>query len=328
MSNRRSAIEQSVTASNLTNIKAEDKFRQLRIKSQQIMLLTALSEHRNLRRAAAEIHTTQPAASALLQQLEERLGVLLFVRHPRGMEPTTYGEVMIRYARGVLHDFEHARDEIATLVAGETGLVRIGSVMGAVPKLLTECLQRFQKSHPRVSLSVTVDTSDMLVPALIRGDLDLVLGRLPDGFRDSALHIKPLKGESMSVVARPKHPLFKNKSLTLNHLVGCRWILHPEGSPMRRRIEQAMSAAGVTALPDIIESASILATTAILEVTDTISVVPLHVAEHYARHGMLAILPVDMPLTMAKLGIITRANREPSPALTELLESLNQILSK
>ncbi len=47
------------------------QFRRLRIKSQQIMLLNALDEHRNLRRAAAAIHTTQPAATALLQQLEE-----------------------------------------------------------------------------------------------------------------------------------------------------------------------------------------------------------------------------------------------------------------
>ncbi|UUZ65593.1 LysR family transcriptional regulator [Polaromonas sp. P1-6] len=88
-------------------------FRRLRIKSRQVMLLDALDEHRNLRRAAAAIHTTQPAATALLQQLEEGLGVVLFERHARGMEPTVYGEVMIRYARGVLHDFAHAGDEMA-----------------------------------------------------------------------------------------------------------------------------------------------------------------------------------------------------------------------
>ncbi|MDP3762240.1 MAG: LysR family transcriptional regulator, partial [Ramlibacter sp.] len=112
-------------------------FRRLRIKSRQVMLLDALDEHRNLRRAAAAIHTTQPAATALLQQLEEGLGVVLFERHSRGMEPTVYGEVMIRYARGVLHDFAHAGDEMAALAAGAAGLVRIGSVMGATPVLLT-----------------------------------------------------------------------------------------------------------------------------------------------------------------------------------------------
>ena len=84
-------------------------FRRLRIKSRQILLLNALDEHHNLRRAAAAIHTTQPAATALLQQLEEGLGFTLFERHARGMEPTVYGEVMIRYARGVSARFRIRR---------------------------------------------------------------------------------------------------------------------------------------------------------------------------------------------------------------------------
>ncbi len=99
-------------------------FRRLRIKSRQIMLLDALDEHQNLRRAATAINTTQPAATGLLQQLEEGLGVVLFERHARGMKPTIYGEVMIRYARGVLHDFVYASNEMAALVAGAAGLLR------------------------------------------------------------------------------------------------------------------------------------------------------------------------------------------------------------
>ncbi|MGT2511875.1 helix-turn-helix domain-containing protein [Cupriavidus basilensis] len=75
-------------------------FAPLKISSRQIALINALAEHRNLRRAAAAMHTTQPAASLLLQQLEERLGVQLFERLPRGMEPTLYGEVLIRFAQG------------------------------------------------------------------------------------------------------------------------------------------------------------------------------------------------------------------------------------
>ena len=62
----------------------------LKISSRQITLLNALGEFGNLRRAAAAMHTTQPAASLLLQQLEERLGVRLFERLPRGMQATLY----------------------------------------------------------------------------------------------------------------------------------------------------------------------------------------------------------------------------------------------
>lgn len=303
-------------------------FGRLRIKSRQIMLLDALDEHRNLRRAAAAIHTTQPAATALLQQLEQGLGVALFTRHARGMEPTVYGEVMIRYARGMLHDFDHARDEIGALAAGSAGLVRIGSVMGAVPAILTPGLGRFKRENPRVQVTVHVDTSDLLVPALLRGDLDLVLGRLPDQFYDADLEVAHLKDEPMAVVARPGHPLAARKRLNIAGLAGQTWVLHPTGSPMRRRIEQALQESGLSSPPDIMDTASILATTALLESTDMISVVPLDVAKHYAKYGMLAILPVAMPMSMAKLGIVTRKEKEMSPAVRMFVRTLNASLSR
>jgi DNA-binding transcriptional LysR family regulator len=297
-------------------------FRRLRIKSQQVMLLNALDEHRNLRRAAAAIHTTQPAATALLQQLEAGLGVSLFDRHARGMEPTAYGEVMIRYSRGVLHDFEHAGEEIAALTAGAAGLVRIGSVMGATPVLLTQGLARFKTGHPRVRITLQVDTSDLLMPALLRGDLDVVLGRLPDQFYDEDLEVEQLEGEPMSVVARPGHPLFNVSPVTLDHLLTQTWILHPLGSPMRRRVEQALQQANQLAPPDIVETSSILATTSLLEASDMISVVPLDVAQHYANHGLVAILPVGLPISMASLGIITRKKKQLSPAVKGFLRAL------
>ncbi|KQT11471.1 LysR family transcriptional regulator [Ramlibacter sp. Leaf400] len=299
-------------------------FRRLRIKSRQIMLLDALDEHRNLRRAAAAIHTTQPAATALLQQLEEGLGVPLFERHARGMEPTLYGEVMIRYARSVLHDFEHAGDELTALAAGQAGLVRIGTVMGALPVMLTGALARFKDEHPRVRVTLQVDTSDLLIPALVRGDLDVALGRLPDQFQGGDLEIESMEGEPMAVVARPGHPLLDKARLKVADLVSQTWILHPTGSPMRRRIEQALQEASMAPPPDILETSSILATTALLESTDMVSVVPLDVARHYANYGMLAILPVELPITMAQLGILTRRQKELSPAVRAFLATLRE----
>lgn len=301
-------------------------FRQLRFKSRQIMLLTALDEHRNLHRAAAAIHTTQPAATALLHQLEEGLGVVLFERHARGMRPTPYGEVMIRYARGVLHDFDRAGDEMRALASGSSGLVRVGSVMGGVPTILTQTLSRFKGSHPNVRMSIQVDTSDLLIPALIRGDLDVVLGRLPDQFQSDELEIELLEGEPMSIVARMGHPLFGRAEITLHDLVSETWILHPSGSPMRRRVEAALQQAQLVTSLDIVETASILATTSLMEGSDMISVVPLAVARHYANYGLLAIFPVELPILMAQLGIITPKRKEQSSAMKSFLHCLGGII--
>ena len=297
----------------------------LKISSRQIALLNALGELGNLRKAAAAIHTTQPAASVLLQQLEERLGVQLFERLPRGMQPTLFGDVMIRYAQGALHEFEYAEAQLAELARGATGMVRIGTVMGPVPTPLTRGVLTFKAAHPKVRIALEVGTSDELTPALIRGDFDVVLGRLPDQLDGQSLDIQLFEqGERMRIIARPQHPLVHHNGLTLAELAPLTWILHPIGSPMRRQVENALQAAQLIEPLDIIETRSILATTSMLESSDMIAVVPNDVAQHYARYGMIAILPVELPLSMANLGLMTSKARPMSAAVKALLAFLKQ----
>ncbi|WP_460042570.1 LysR family transcriptional regulator [Pseudomonas sp. S2_H01] len=300
--------------------KLPEKFATLKISSRQIALLNALGELGNLRKAASAIHTTQPAASLLLQQLEERLGVQLFERLPRGMQPTLFGDVMIRYAQGALHEFEYAEAQIAELARGAAGMVRIGTVMGPVPTVLTRGVLAFKAQHPKVRVAIEVGTSDTLLPALIRGDFDLVLGRLPDQLDSQGLDIQLFEqGERMRIIARPGHPLANRPNTRLADLAPLTWILHPIDSPMRRQVENALKAAQLIQPLDIIETSSILATTAMLESSDMIAVVPNDVAEHYARYGMITVLAVELPLAMANLGLLTSKARPMSAAVKGLL---------
>ena len=93
-------------------------FIRARLKTRQLLLLVALAEEGNIHRAAQVLNMTQPAASKMLKELEEVLEVTLFERLPRGMQPTWYGESMIRHARMVLTNLNHAHDELSALKAG------------------------------------------------------------------------------------------------------------------------------------------------------------------------------------------------------------------
>jgi DNA-binding transcriptional LysR family regulator len=303
----------------------EGAFRKLRLKGPQVMLLNALAEHGSLHRAAAVIHTTQPAATGLLRQLEEALGTPLFLRHAKGMTPTACGEVMIRYARSVLHDFERAREEIAALTAGHDGVLHVGSVMGAVPALVAPALADYKATYPKVNISLLVESSDILLPALMRGDLDVAVGRLPDGHSGEGLDLRALAPEPMSVVVGRKHPLLHKKRVSMAVLTLYTWLLHPEGSPMRRRIDHAVLASGITRLPEVFETASLLAITAMLERTTMISVIPTAAALHYAAYGIVRVIPFDLPISMAPLALITRTLREPPPPLRAFCEILSKL---
>src|ERR1700741_818891 len=95
-----------------------------------------LDEHRSVLHAADASHMTQPAASKLLRELEETLGVELFIRHTRGVEPTWYGEILVRHARSALEELKHAFDEVVALRSGLSGQTAIGTVITSATDLV------------------------------------------------------------------------------------------------------------------------------------------------------------------------------------------------
>lgn len=297
-----------------------------RLRVRQLALVVAIADHRSLRRAAADVAVTQPAATRMLAELEDALGVPLFDRAPWGMQPTPYGDTMIRYARGVLTDLTEARDEIAALAAGAKGTLRVGSETGAVPRLVAPALQRVRRDRPGLRAFVLVNTSDVLVAALGQGTLDVAIGHLPARVDAAEYDVLPLRHESLCIVARAGHPLARVRSLAPAALSSMPWILQPPDSSMRAEAGALLARAGVRAPVDLVETVSIVATLALLETSDAVSVLPADLADHYAAQGLLVRLPLALPAGGGPVTeLITRRNRRLTPAAQELVATLQRI---
>lgn len=287
----------------------------LRLRTRQWVLLALLDQHRHLGRAASAMSISQPAATKLLQQLEETFSVPLFTRVARGMTPTPYGLALVRHARWLLTDFGAVCEEVEALRSGLSGALRVGSVPGAVPELLAPALAAYKARHIRVAVSIVVDTSDVMLRQLARGEVDLMLGRLTEDHDVAEFVCVPLLGEPQVVVVRKGHPLFrKRKALSLRELVDWPWLLQPPGSPQRGRFEAALREAGIQQRLDVTETASPIAMTALLEVSDMAAVMPASQAAHYARLGVLGVLPVELPIRVPPIYLITRRAHSLSPA--------------
>jgi DNA-binding transcriptional LysR family regulator len=286
----------------------------LRVRPRQLLLLAALDAERHLGRAAQSMNVTQPAATKLLLQLEDSIGEKLFERLARGMRPTPAGEVLIRYARRVLTDFGAVREEMGALRSGLSGALRLAAVPGAVPALLAPALLEYRRRHPQVALAVAVGTSDVVLAQLARGDVDLVLGRLTEGFSEQEFAITPLLEEAMQVVVRKGHPAFARKRLQLHELGDWSWVLQPAGSPQRGRLEAALREVGVHQRLDYIETASSTVTTALLASSDMAALMPTSLAAHYARLGVLRVAPITLPIRLPAIDVIVPRERPLSPA--------------
>lgn len=297
-------------------------FLRARLKTRQLMLLIAIGDEGNIHRAAEVLNMSQPAASKLLKDLEDALGIPLFERLPRGMRPTWYGETMIRHARIALSSLTLAGTEIEALKTGRSGEVSVGAITGPGLSLLPHAVAIVAREHPNLRLQLVVESSDVLLERLSQNKLDIMIGRLFEGSEKANFSYERLGDEPVCAVSRPGHPMLASSTLTLEQLVQAQWIVPPPGSVLRHRFELMFQGAGLEIPPRLIETSSLLFTTKMLQQSDFVALMPLEVARYYAAYGMVAVLPIQLSCTMDSFGIILRKDWLLSPAAKVVLRAL------
>lgn len=138
----------------------------------------AVVETGSVTRAAAALNLTQAAISQQLKRLEDLLGTLLFFRQNRRLQVSAAGERLLVHARRMVT----LNDEIWSMIRAPqfAGEVRLGVPHDVVTKHLPAVLRRFDRAFPRVSVTLSSDTTANLLAMLARGELDLTLATEPD----------------------------------------------------------------------------------------------------------------------------------------------------
>lgn len=294
----------------------------LRIK--QLQLLIALSEHQSLYKAADAMFMTQSAASKALQEIEGMLEATLFERTQAGLVPNAMGHCAIRYARLITAELQNLCGEISDIQSGAGGRLAIGSVMGAIPGILVSALNWLRASHPGLAIEVVEGTSQELVALLDDGRLDLMIGRSSVSPDPSEYHYHPLGAEPVCIVAGAGHPEVAG-DMPFEALRDCRWVVYPKGMPLRALLEKEMDLAGVAAPVNAIETASTLATIAILQKSDdTVALLPTDVARIFAEAGQVRILPVTLSIPADTFGIVTRKGGVPTTAAQLFIRAVRE----
>jgi DNA-binding transcriptional LysR family regulator len=288
----------------------------------------ALDQARNIHQAAAATNMSQPAASKMLKDIEDLYGVPMFDRLPRGIRPTLYGETLIAHVRMALSNLSQGYDSIATLKAGLSGQVNIGAIITPCMSLVPQAIARTKDEAPRLSVGIEIDTSNVLIERLKRGELDLVIGRILEQNDESSLAYEDLSEEADCVVARVNHPLLIRDDIRLKDLAAAGWILSAPGTILRHQFDMAFRRAGIDLPLNIVETTAIPVITSLLQKTDLLHLMPVDVAGYYAHFGELAILPVTLPFKMSSFGIITRRNEVLSPGASIFLRHLQAVAAE
>lgn len=294
-----------------------------RLKMRHLLLLLALDDYRSIRRASEELAITQPAASKQLLELEVTLGVKLFERLARGIEPTVFGQTMIRHARVAFNSLAFAHGDVMAMRSGLTGKIEIGTISTSVMSVLPRAIAQVKKESPTLQIGIQVDSSDVLLDRLRSGALDFMIGRL--GENSDGLVYEELSDEGVCAVAKRDHPLCQASELDLKGLAEAPWILPHKGSVLRSRFDWMFHRVGLVPPTDLVESSSVPLILALLQETDALHVMPVEMANYYRKLGALDILPVSLECNMDAFGLIRQKHRAISPGAGLLLGALRKL---
>lgn len=291
----------------------------------QLQMIIAVTECGTMVGAAERVNLTQPAITKAVRELEEDLGVKLFKRSNRGVTPTVYGEVLVRRARMVMSQLAQAAEEVEGLSSGTGGRVVVGTLLAGAAWLVPVSAARLRERHSGVQISIVEGTNERLIPMLLHGELDFVVGRLSEIRYTDGLTQEALYDENMILVARPGHPLNDGKVKTTRDLVEHEWILPPPDTTLRRQVDQAFLADGLEQPNVVIDSVSLQANRVLLRSTDLICVLPETVIGDDIASGALVHIPTRKHRGSGPVGVSTRNERDLSPTAEAFLATLREL---
>lgn len=295
-----------------------------RLKLRQLRLLVAVGRHGNIQNAARELGISQPAATKMIQDLELDFEVKLFSRTNRGVIPTVFGETMIKHGKLIFAQVSNAAQELDDLNEGNSGRVVIGTLLAASTGLLPVAIDILLADRPKVAIKISEGTNEVLMPALLSGEIDLVVGRLPSHrHRDKIKQEKLFEDRILAVVGK-QHPLAQTGPVSFEQIKPFGWILPPLETSLRRQVDHFFISQQQYIPSLAIESVSYLTNRALLQSRDLIGFMPAEVIAQDLENGNLSQLDWDVPFGRGPIGISYRDDTSLSPAGHAFKQALHQ----
>lgn len=177
-------------------------------------IFRAVAEAQSVTRAAAALNRVQSNVTTRIRQLEDELGVELFLRDGKRMKLSERGQEFLVYAQQILALTEQAKQSMHP--DRPAGLLRLGTMESTAASRLPQKLARFHREHPEVELTVTTGPTGRMLDAVLERRVDCALVAQPSSLKDGRWEAEPFPPEIESL------PVFTEELV----------LVLPEGHPV------------------------------------------------------------------------------------------------
>ncbi len=284
-------------------------------------LVLAVAESKSITAGAQREHLALAAASRRLSDIEARLGVKLFERRARGVEPTDAGHALVRHVRS-LHAALHALEsEVVEFSRGIKGHLRVAANAGAIAECLPADLAAFSKANPGVRISLEDLSSADVQAAVADGRADV--GVFVPPLRDDRLSTHPYREAALRAIVPTGHPLAGQGGGTvdfdalLDHdIVGLpigtsvHQLMLAHAQQRNRVLQARLQVRGFDAIAQLVEAGL------------GVALLPAAVAERLSRSFDVEVLALNEPWAKREYLIAARRQEVQPAAVQRFIEAL------
>jgi DNA-binding transcriptional LysR family regulator len=211
----------------------------------QLEVFMAVAQAQSFRRAAERLHTSQPALSQHVRELEDELGARVLDRLRRTVQLTDAGRLLLDHAHRVFATLDSAREVIGELKGLHRGSLLIGA--GTTPGiyLLPRVIGTFRRRHPNISVNLRIANSRVIEERIRANELDLgVVGG--HGLSPGEECLAAGLVDELVLIVWPGHPWARRREIAPGQLASAPILVREEGSATRDVTGRALQRAGVT----------------------------------------------------------------------------------
>lgn len=292
----------------------------MNITVRQLQGVIAVAERGNFSRAAEALGTTQPALSLQIRELEETIGLRLFDRTTRRVEPTRAGQDFIRAIGKILGDLDLAVARVSEIASRRRGRISIAAPPLLASVILPQTIAKFRAIHPGIEIALADLPTDRIVERVIGGEADLGLGTFTT--RDPALTSQALISDSLTLFVAPGDSLAGDAPLEWRALRETPLVTLTKESGIRFLVDHGCESAGFA--PHIVQEVTQIATVlALVEAGLGAAVLPTY-ALAVARGMKLVARPLIAPVVKREISLVRSLERSLPPGADDFIRILTR----
>ena len=285
----------------------------------QLTVFCDVAAQRSFSRGARENDVSQSAASQMVQQLEERLGVLLLDRSKRPLVLTPEGAVFYRGCRKLIDGYRSLEEEVRTFHEEVSGRVSVASIYSVGLSHMNQSVQDFIAAHPRSNVRVEYQHPNRVHEFVELDQVDVGIISYPRSTR--TIEAIAWRDEPMVVACAPSHALSQRKTIELHELAGQSMVSFDPDLMIRREIDRQLARDQIE-VRIAMEFDNTETMKRAIEIGTGIGLLPEPTLQREVALGSLVAIPLrDSPLSRP-LGIIQRRGKQLSRAARQFIDFL------